>query len=295
MKVFAKRTIEKVKKLSLSVKIQLVIAILCTAAIPVYAWFAYQDRIEALTKVKEPPSINLASGGEDPAVYISLENIDVTAKSSAESYEKYIVFSIEPGKYSAYDIQLTHTTNIPFTYELYRVKETEVAEDAEEEDLVGLIKYIDHSEVDEDTGKTVETPLYYSIMTNYNYATEKTTITDGEITLRTINPDDGLTGRTLGDEEDLATINRRNYTVEGDTPDEVNQYVKPLYSVARQIPRLDEETDGNSERDYFAIGIRWTPGTSTVEGTAAYWNYAFNNKETDLIYISAKQNSIETP
>ena len=98
MKAF-KKLIEKVKKLSVPVKIQLVLALLCTMAIPVYAWFAYQDRIEALTKIKEPPSINLASGGDDQAVYISLENIDVTVGS-----EKYIVFSIEPGKYSAYDI-----------------------------------------------------------------------------------------------------------------------------------------------------------------------------------------------
>ena len=109
-----KKLIRKIKKLSLSVRIQLVVAVLCSLAIPVYAWFGYQNRIETLSKVKEPPSINLASGGEDPALYITLENIDV----NTVDHEKFVVFSVEPGKYSAYDIQLAHTTNIPFTYEL---------------------------------------------------------------------------------------------------------------------------------------------------------------------------------
>lgn len=106
-------------------------AVICSEC-TIYAWFAYQDRIEALSKVKEPPSINLASGGEDPALYISLENIDV----NTTNHEKYVVFSVEPGKYSAYDIQLTHTTNIPFTYELYRVRQ---------DNENGTIEYTDHS------------------------------------------------------------------------------------------------------------------------------------------------------
>lgn len=269
------------KKLSFPAKIQLAIALMFTMAIPVYAWFAYKDTIEALTKVKEPPSINLASGGDDPALYVTLENIDVTTAGS----EKFIVFSIEPGKYSAYDIQLSHTTNIPFTYELYRVREDENGE----------IEYTDHSRnVDAETGENVETTLHYSIMTAYNYsATGAATISAGKVTLQDINPDDRSTGRYLGDEEDLAAKNRRNYKV-GEGADDVNQYVKPLYSVARRIPQLIQSDDDSAERDYFAIKITWTPGAGIVtEASANYWNYAFNNKETDLIYISAKQNTAE--
>lgn len=255
----------KVKKLSVPMKIQLLIALICTIAIPIYAWFAYQNKIEALTKIKEPPSINLASGGDDPALYVSLENIDVTAGS-----DKYVVFSIEPGKYTAYDIQLTHTTNIPFTYQLYRVKEDEN----------GTIEYTDHTRVEGE-----ETELKYSIITT------ATGTTAGEITLTDINPDDRSTGRYLGDENDLDLMNRRNYDTANDN---VNQYVKPLYSVARRIPQLNESDDGSIDRDYFAIKISWTQGASNLtESSAEYWNYAFNNKETDLIYISAKQNTVE--
>lgn len=262
-----KKIIDKVNKLSLSVKIQLVIAIICTMAIPVYAWFAYQDRIEALSKVKEPPSINLASGGEDPALYITLENIDV----NTTNHEKYVVFSVEPGKYSAYDIQLTHTTNIPFTYELYRVRQ---------DNENGTIEYTDHS-IDVNGGKT---ELKYSIMTT------AAGTTNGKITLKDINQNDDSPNRILGDENELETYSRRNYNT---GTDEVNQYVEPIYSVARRIPQLSVGDDGSSDRDYYAIKITWQVNPNIGVDDADYWNYAFNNKETDIIYISAKQNTYQ--
>ncbi|MEE3415387.1 MAG: hypothetical protein VZR53_08455 [Prevotella sp.] len=261
-----KKVIEKFKKLSLPMKIQLIIALISTAAIPVYAWFAYQDKIEIMSKVKEPPSINLASGGDDPALYISLENIDVSSDT-----EKYIVFSVEPGKYSAYDIQLSHTTNIPFTYELYRVMEDEN----------GSIEYTDHTRnVDAETGLNVETIIHYSIMNTINDAITN----NGKINLTEINPDTTSSSRTLGNESVLAV---KNYAVE----DEVNQYVKPLYSIARVIPQLNENTDRSKDRDYFVIKLTWQTNSNINEENLFYWDYAFNNKETDIIYISAKQNT----
>ena len=258
-----KKLIETLKKLSFAVKVQLIIAILCTMAVPAFAWFVYQDRIETFSKIKEPPSINLASGGDDPALYISLENIDVS-----KSTVKYIVFSVEPGKYSAYDIQLSHTTNIPFTYELYRIQE----------DDKGLIEYIDHTR----DVNAEEMTIKYKIMTM-----PKGTAA-WKVELKDINPDKKTTGRTLGVENDLNKYNRKNYA---DT-DNVNQYVKPIYSVARRVPQLNENEDGSSARDYFAIKITWTQGANnSTESDANYWNNAYNNKETDLIYISAKQNT----
>ena len=260
-----KKLINVFRKLSLSVKIQLAIAIICTAAIPTYAWFAIQDRIETFTKIKEPPSINLASGGADPALYITLENIDI----NTTNHEKYVLFSVEPGKYSAYDIQLTHTTNIPFTYELYRVRQDEN----------GDIEYIDHS-IDVNGG---ETELHYSIITT------AAGTTNGKVNLTDINQDDGSINRILGDEDELSLYNRTNYALS----DEVNQYVEPIYSVARRIPQLTSSDDGSSDRDYFAIKISWEVNSSIDANDPAYWNYAFNNKETDIIYISAKQNTYQ--
>ncbi len=265
-----KRIMEYFKKLSLAVKIQIALALLCTMIIPVYAWLSYQDKIEAMSKIKEPPSINLASGGDDPALFINLENIDVS-----KSTEKYFVFSVEPGKYSAYDIQLSHTTNIPFTYELYRIVEVE----NEGEDT---IEYTDHTRnVDAETGLEVETKLYYRIMTNKN---DNVTV-NGKLNLVDINPDTSDT-RILGNEAALAA-NRKNYSAS----DDVNKYVKPLYSIVRKIPQLNQNEDGSKDRDYFAIKLTWQINSNLSEGDTGYWDYAANNKETDIIYISAKQNT----
>ncbi len=271
MEVMAmKRIMEYFKKLSLAVKIQIALALLCTMIIPVYAWLSYQDKIEAMSKIKEPPSINLASGGDDPALFINLENIDVS-----KSTEKYFVFSVEPGKYSAYDIQLSHTTNIPFTYELYRIVEVE----NEGEDT---IEYTDHTRnVDAETGLEVETKLYYRIMTNKN---DNVTV-NGKLNLVDINPDTSDT-RILGNEAALAA-NRKNYSAS----DDVNKYVKPLYSIVRKIPQLNQNEDGSKDRDYFAIKLTWQINSNLSEGDTGYWDYAANNKETDIIYISAKQNT----
>lgn len=272
MKIF-----KKINKLSLSVKIYLVIALICTVAIPVFAWFAYQDKIEAMTKIKEPPSINLASGGNDQALYITLENIDATKTSRTE----YVVFSVEPGKYSAYDLQLSHTTNIPFTYKLYRVQ-------VDNEN--GDIEYTDHSHIDAETGLTVDTTLKYSIMLA---SSSGTVVTNGKVNLSDINSmtdPSSSTNRKIGDEEALAAKERRNYNT---TEDGVNKYVKPLYSIARKIPQLTGNIDGSDDRDYFAIEITWSTRTNPNEEDNDYWDYAFNNKETDIIYISAKENSID--
>ncbi len=249
---------ERFEKMPFKSKIQFIVAAVCSlfmVALPVYAWFTHINKIEAMSKIKEPPSINLASGHEDSAVYISLENIDVT-----KGTEQYVVFSVEPGKYPAYDIQLTHTTNIPFNYELYRVKESEN----------GTIEYIGHSD---DGNGNISTSVY-----------KYSKITENALTLTNINPDNGATGRVLGDEDGLAGYDRRNYNTSLDT---VDQYVKPLYSVARHIVKLTD--DGSEKRDYFAIRLTWSKKTDAAE--AEYWNYAFNNKETDIIYISAKQNT----
>jgi len=277
-----KKITEKIKGLSLAVKLQIAAALICTAAIPVHAWFSYQNKIEAMSKIKKPPSINLASGGDDPAIYINLENIDVL-----KGTDKYFVFSVEPGKYSAYDIQLSHTTNIPFTYELYRIEEVE-------NEAQGTITYTDHTRtIDAETGLEVETKLYYSIMDIDDSVT-----TDGKLSLTDINPDNdhdhpdnpyNTFTRTLGNEGAL-DANRRNYTAN----DTVNQYVKPLYSIVRRVPQLYANEDGSDERDYFAIHLTWDTNSNITVSDSEYWDYADNNKETDIIYISAKQNTYTT-
>ena len=254
------------KELSTPKKVQFLLALICTLvqliAVSIYAWFSFQQSIETMTKIKNPPTLNLASGHLDEISYFELKDIDVTkGKESGVANEKYkdYVFSVEPGKISKYNIQIAHTTNIPFEYELYRAKE----------DANGSIIY--------KTSNDEEIP--YSIIEQ-----EEIDGIGQRINLVDYNPDDSSTGRVLGTESGLP-IDRKNY-INGD---KVNIYAAPLYSIARNISRNDESIDDSAERDYYVLRLKWKYKDSLSDSEK--WNYALNNKETDIVYISAQASS----
>ncbi len=254
------------QELPVSKKIQFFAALIITfgqiLAIGIYAWFSYHQGLNSMTKVKAPPTLNLASGHLDEISYFELQDIDVTkGKNSEEKDEKYkdYVFSVEPGKIAKYNIQIAHTTNIPFKYELYRAKE----------DVNGDIVY--RTSEDEE--------ITYSIITE-----EQIEGIDQKINLKDYNPDNRSTGRTLGLEDKLPA-GRKNYD-DGDT---VNIYAAPLYSIARNISRNDAVIDKSAERDYFVLRLVWKYKDSLSDSEK--WNYAVNNKETDIVYISAQESS----
>lgn len=252
------KVLEWYKRQSVSKRIQIVAASICTIALmvgaPAAAWFSFQNQIDAMTRVNEPPVLTLASGGKDAIECFELRNINVDMKDKSGEYRKDFVFSVEPGKITTYDLQLAHTTNIPFTYSLYRA----VSDDN------GPVVYVAEEMKNE---KNVE----------YHY-----TISGGNLleTVPDYNPDDGKTGRFLGIEdtlpEDWKTYNQN---------DIVDLYAIPLYSIARDIERITDETDG---RDYFVLRVEWNVTDSASDD---YWNYAFNNKETDIIYLSAAEST----
>ena len=122
-----KRTLkEKFLKLNKRKKIQICFAvsltILLIISLPVAAWFADQKRIESMVKINAPTVLSIGSGGNDTAEMINLSNIDVEKKiGDVLITEGDYVFAVR-GKYlQAYDLQISRTTNIPFTYEIYRV------------------------------------------------------------------------------------------------------------------------------------------------------------------------------
>ena len=121
---------EKFDGLSVSKKIQFVIAttlsIFLLIAIPTFAWFSLDSKVETLTKIKAPTTLDIKSGHAYSIEYLDLSDIDATeTDSSGEGYKDYI-FAVKAGSsITSYDIQIAHTTNIPFTYELYRATELE--------------------------------------------------------------------------------------------------------------------------------------------------------------------------
>ena len=262
---------ERISSLSKAQKVQLVIAATFTVAsavaAPSLAWFSYQSKVETMSYVNDPPSLSLAAGHQDSVQFFDLKNIDVKRETDGEYFHDF-VFSVETEKSREYDLQLVHTTNIPFVYELYRAKE----------DANGTVSY----EIQEgnDKGTTVK------------YQTLTGNLTDGDVTIKqditltNLNPENASAAREVGSESVLySTYNRRNY----ESGEKYDKYVEPLYSVARHIQTNGIGFDGSEDRDYFVLRVKWK--VKNEPQNSEYWDYAFNNKETDIVYITVKESA----
>lgn len=102
-------------------KRQLVLALIATALLALMvgtlAWLNYVRALQTATVVDMPSLIIRGPLGSDSEP-IRLGDIDVTAGTSYEC-----VFSVHASKATAYKLQLAHTTNIPFTYEIFHAED----------------------------------------------------------------------------------------------------------------------------------------------------------------------------
>jgi hypothetical protein len=91
------------------------------------AWFNYQRGLQALTAVNDPIHLYIRAGHGDDVARLYLGDIDVENSLGSADY----VFSVESEEAADYTLQLAHTTNIGFQYEIYRaVESTESTENA---------------------------------------------------------------------------------------------------------------------------------------------------------------------
>ena len=273
---------EKYKDLSRMQKIQFIMASLLTLflliGIPTYAWFALSSKVETLTKIKAPTTLDIKAGHAYSVQYIDLSDIDVTKNLNDGVGHKDYIFAVKAGNSSAYDIQLAHTTNIPFTYTLYRAKELgdSTTLDSEPSGNVATFEYRG-----EDAQTT--TTYYYGYASNTAATlTPVNTANEAILTLTDLNPDpasDAAYGRTIAEKYDGTDgiySGKTKYT----GSDDPEIYAVPLYSQHTGITTWD------SDGDYFILRISWD--TRNDNTAFAAWNAAANNKETDMIYISAK-------
>ena len=90
-------------------------AALALVVLPVFACLYMQRSMETITKVNMPYALLIGAGDAKPIQQLQLSNIDVSASKSKDVV--FCVYSEKPSK--SYDLQLAHTTNIGFTYEIY--------------------------------------------------------------------------------------------------------------------------------------------------------------------------------
>ena len=259
-----KKLFEKFKLLERVKKIELIIASLITLAIlagaPALAWFAVIGNVEMVAKIKPPDNLDIRAGHFQPIVNFDLRNIDVESISQGGENAKRYVFSVNAGDYKIpYYIQIAHTTNIPFIeYKLYWA--TEYDKNATRNNGKTYVEY--HPLADD------EDLWYY----------EK----GEEIELEKLNPDKAEYGRTLGDRD--GNYYDQTYA----STDKPEIYAIPLYLRTRET--IKPKHSGEGQHDYFILELTWNePGQGTESDP--FWNTIWNNKETDVIYITAHRTS----
>ena len=120
--IFGKfRKLEKKKKLQLVIAV--VLSVVLLVALPVYAWFTHKRSIALTTKINAPTQLYITAGNKESVANLEMADIDV----ENGSYKDF-VFGIGGADVQQYQIQLAHTTNIPFEYEIYRAKDVPEAD-----------------------------------------------------------------------------------------------------------------------------------------------------------------------
>lgn len=124
--IFGKfRKMEKKKKRQLVIAVSLSVVLL--VALPVYAWFTHKRSIALTTKINAPTQLYITAGNKESVANLEMADIDV----ENGSYKDF-VFGIGGADVQQYQIQLAHTTNIPFEYEIYRAKSVNETEKSAE-------------------------------------------------------------------------------------------------------------------------------------------------------------------
>lgn len=102
-----------------------VLAALALLAVPVLAWLYMQRSMETITKINMPNALLIGAGDAKPIQQLELGNIDASETNKSKDVV-FCVYSEKPGL--SYYLQLAHTTNIGFNYEIYKA---ELSQDGE--------------------------------------------------------------------------------------------------------------------------------------------------------------------
>ena len=92
-------------------------AALVLLAVPVLAWLYIQRSMETITEIKKPEILSIKAGDMQDREQLELGTIDVSGDRKTKDVV-FCVYSAEQGK--SYHLQLAHTTNIGFTYSIYK-------------------------------------------------------------------------------------------------------------------------------------------------------------------------------
>lgn len=85
-----------------------------------YAWFRQSYSLSTVAKIKASIRLDLAAGNGEDASRFQIGTVDTTGDGvTSKDYKDYVI-AVKKDKPTNYILQIGHTTNIPFTYKLYK-------------------------------------------------------------------------------------------------------------------------------------------------------------------------------
>lgn len=285
---------EKIEAMDKAQKIQLLVAFVMTVlliiAMSTYAWFSYQNEMAVSTKIDSPATLEIKSGGhpgeEQAIINFELSDIDTEdstynhyTKDGVTYYYKDFVFCVKGKSLSFYDLQLAHTTNIAFKYEIYSA----VADD--NGDILYMPKDNNAANSQRYRLARIKTDTNGDAVLDNN---DEAIYEDYDVPLDGAYANATIVGNRVVVNDSLK---RRSYDV-GTNGDNVQQYANPAYWIKRGIVvHSIQKQDGGFTHPY-VLRISWIMSTSIDdEAREEDLNIVQNNKETDMIYITAKARS----
>lgn len=219
-----------------------VLIVVLAISLPIYAWFSNRKGLVTMTKVQSPIALNIGAGNKESCAYIDMSGIDVEDKENTTKSKNFVFCVYSTVTQDNYNIQLAHTTNIPFTYKIYKASESATL--LESYDVI----YYDHTE---------EKNTHY-------YTTNKNT---DEIQGHYLNKSD--TSMIANDTQHQITYGEydKNY---------VQDNAEPLYWQNNDSIEPSGKDSNTGFVDYYILEVSWE-GQNTMR----------NNKETDMVYITA--------
>lgn len=298
----AKRKLsETFKNMSTVQKIELILALLITAALmilaPTAAWLSYRRNIVKLQKIQSPNTLILSAPHHEDRMYFKVEGInadenqvngngvelkDANNKPIKITHKDY-VFCVVGEAVDQFTLQLAYTTNNPFTYEIYAAEEIDRFEDLGTIDANTEKDYVEYTP----TNRNVPgIPLAYQADTTNAqtlYYRIDQSVTEG-----------GANGQYTG-----SYLNRGTVDAHG-SYDATNKYHTIVYPGYDENDTSYDHVHADAEPVYWqATGISAIPGHTNLEKEAFVRHFILrvkwvageldnDLKETDIVYITAK-------
>lgn len=285
------------EKMSNAKKAQLVAAVFLTLAlsflIPSYAWYYQQREIARLARIKSPDTLYISAANREDKININMDEIDVNSAWNNESSEratyKYFIFSVAGQYVINYNLQLAHTKNNNYKYEIFEAEASNsIPDGVEGKDYIIYEPDNDRipealSSVGTHDGINTDEKIYYSIKKD-NGENQISLNSGGTYTVGT-----GLEERTYhydGHYLNMASGTSEYARLADDTYhditysyDKVEAHSEPLYWQVTNIPVI---TAGGSKEPFYheyILKVSWDTSANLADLT--------KYKDTDIVYITA--------